>query len=218
MVSSRMLALSALAIVSALPLRAQERGLEVLNAAATRYGGLTTICADFVQVLDNPLLGDVKTSRGRLCQRRPNLFRMDFSDPDGDRIVADGDHVWLFYRSMHPDQVLRLPVDPTRGGLDFFREFLSDPASKYEVHVEDEETVDGRATLRLALSPRSPRGLESARVWVDPEARLIRRLEVIDENGLIRRVSLSRFAFDPELAADHFRFVVPDGVDVVSGG
>ena len=209
---------AALAGVTALPLPAQERGLEVLEDAAARYGGLTTLCADFVQVLENPLLGDTNTSRGRLCQRRPNLFRMDFSDPDGDRIVADGSHFWIFYRSMTPDQVLRVPLDPSRGGLDFFREFLDDPGAKYEVRTEGQETVDGRSTLRLGLTPRTPRGLEAARVWVDPAARLIRRIEVTDENGLVRRVSLSEFAFDPELAADHFRFVVPPGVDVVSGG
>lgn len=205
-----------LALVAAAPARSQDPGLEALEAAAERYAAIGTICADFVQVLDNPLLGSTKTSRGRLCQQRPNLFRMDFSDPEGDEVVADGTWFWVYYKSLDEGQVLRFPLDPSRGGLDFFREFLSQPASKYEIATEGEETVDGHATLRLALSPRSDRGLESARVWVDPEARLIRRIEVTEDNGLTRRVSLSALAVDPSLEGDYFDFTVPPGVDVVS--
>lgn len=211
-------ALLGAAVLAASPARAQDDGLAVLKSAAERYASVQTVCADFVQTLDNPLLGETTTSRGELCQRRPNLFRMDFSDPEGDEIVADGSHFWIFYRSVNPDQVLRLPLDPTRGGLDFFREFLSDPATKYEVSTEGTETVDGRATRRLALAPRTPRGLAFARVWVDPEARLIRRIEVTDESGLVRRVDLSSLRLDPQVAEGHFRFAVPRGVDVVSGG
>ncbi|MBT8335235.1 MAG: outer membrane lipoprotein carrier protein LolA [Gemmatimonadetes bacterium] len=200
------------------PLVAQQQGAALLEDAGVRYAGLTTLCADFVQVLDNPILGDQTTSRGRLCQRRPNLFRMDFSDPEGDQVVADGDHFWVYYRSLNPDQVIRIPVDPSRGGLDFFREFLDDPTSKYDIRSEEIEQIAGVTTMRLALDPLSPRGLESARVWVDPSARLIRKLEIVDENGLVRTLHLANFAFDPELVAGHFEFDLPEGVDVVAGG
>ena len=137
---------------------------------------------------------------------------------DPDQVVADGDHFWVFYRSLNPDQVIRIPVDPSRGGLDFFREFLDDPTSKYDIRSEEIEQIAGVTTMRLFLDPNSPRGLESARVWVDPSARLIRKLEIVDENGLVRTVLLSDFAFDPELVTGHFEFDLPEGVDVVSGG
>ena len=210
--------LTALALVAAGPLAAQDEGAALLEDAAARYAGLTTVCADFMQVLENPLLGDETTSSGRLCQRQPNLFRMDFSDPDGDQVVADGDHFWVFYKSLDAGQVLRIPVDPTRGGLDFFREFLFEPTSKYDVRSEGVEQVAGVTTMKLVLDPLSPRGLESAVVWVDPSARLIRKLEIVDETGLIRTMVLSDFGFDPELDPAHFQFAVPPGVSVVAGG
>jgi outer membrane lipoprotein-sorting protein len=205
-------------LATAVPSAAQDEGPALLEDAAELFAGLTTLCADFVQTLENPILGDETTSAGRLCQRQPNLFRMDFTDPEGDRVVADGDHFWVFYRSLNPDQVIRIPVDPSRGGLDFFREFLFDPTSKYDIRSEGVEQIAGVTTMRLALEPLSSRGLESARVWVDPSARLVRKLEIIDEAGLIRTMVLSEFAFDPELAGGHFEFAVPPGVDVVSGG
>lgn len=216
MVRSSSLLMTPLLLTVALPARGQESGLAALEAASARYGTFETICADFRQRLENPLLDETRDSSGRLCQRRPNLFRMDFADPAGDEVVADGSHFWLFYKSLNPTQVLQFPLDPERGGLDFFREFLLDPTSKYEVTSEGRESIDGFITWRLSLVPRAPRGLASARVWIDPEAALIRRIEVVDDNGLLRRVDLSEIALDPALASGFFEFDVPPGVDVVA--
>lgn len=191
--------------------------LRLLEAAAERFAGVRSICADFEQQIRVPLLGEERTSKGRLCQRRPNLFRMDFTDPDGDQVVADGEHFWLYYPSMSPGQVVRLPVDPERGGLDFYREFLEDPAGTYHVGPGQQETVDGAATLRIPLTPREARGYRQATVWVDRETRLIRRIEIEEENGSVRRVELRDTRLDPTLADDHFRFVPPAGVQIVSG-
>lgn len=216
MASLRSLTLAAAFLAGAGGLAGQQSGLALLEAASDRHARLERICAEFVQVLDNPILGERRTSRGRLCQARPNLFRMDFSDPDGDAVVADGEWFWVYYRSLDSTQVLRLPLDETRGGMDFFREFLSDPAERYEVTREGEETVGGRSTVRLGLAPRTRRGLVGARLWVDPTTELIRQIEVTEDNGLTRLVTLGDLALDPALAPDHFRFVVPPGVDVVT--
>lgn len=211
----------ALAPGSAAPLAAQavpaDEALRLLEAAADRFSGVDAVCADFVQEIRVPLLGEERTSRGRLCQRRPNLFRMDFLDPEGDRVVADGRHFWLYYPSMSPGQVVRLPVDPERGGLDFFREFLGDPAATYQVGAGENEQVGGFATLRIPLEPTSPRGYRRATVWIDRDSRMIRQIEVEEENGSVRRVTLSDLRVDPPLAADHFEFAPPAGVTVISG-
>jgi outer membrane lipoprotein carrier protein len=191
--------------------------LQVLEAASARFADVESLCADFVQEIRVPLLGEERTTRGRLCQERPNLFRMDFTDPDGDQVVADGESFWLYYPSMSPGQVVRLPVDPERGGMDFYREFLEDPAGTYDIGAGVAETVDGVRTLRVELTPRGDRGYQRAAVWIDHESRLIRRVELEEENGSVRRITLSRTELDPSLAPDHFRFEPPPGVQVVSG-
>lgn len=205
----------------AVPLAGQsvpaDEALSLLEAASERFSGVDALCADFQQEIRVPLLGEERESEGVLCQRRPNLFRMDFRDPDGDRVVADGRHFWLYYPSMSPGQVVRLPVDPGRGGLDFFREFLADPGDTYEVGPGEVERVGGASTLRIPLEPLAPRGYRRATVWIDRESRLIRRVEIEEENGSVRRVTLSNLRVDPPLARDHFEFTPPAGVHVVSG-
>lgn len=212
--------LLAVLLAAALPASAagQDRAQAALQGAAERYRGLTTLCADFHQVLTVTLLGERTESRGELCQRRPNLFFMRFTQPAGDEVVADGTFFWVYYRSVNPDQVVKLPLDPSRGGLDFYREFLEEPEEKYVATLEGEEVVAGRSTLRIHLQPRAPRGYRSARVWIDPEARMIRRVEIVEENGTVRLLTLESLRVDPPVPPAAFDFQLPPGVSVFTGG
>lgn len=205
-----------LALSAAAPVRGQDRAAQALQAASARYQEIQTLCADFQQVLTVTLLGEEKASRGALCQRRPNLFFMRFSEPAGDEVVADGTWFWVYYPSMNPGQVIRLPLDPARGGLDFYREFLESPGEKYDATLEGEEAVTGRRTLRIALRPRAPRGYREARVWIDPVEGMIRRVEIREDNGTIRLLTLDRIRVDPPVEAGAFTFRVPEGVRVIS--
>lgn len=209
----------ALAVIAAAPpaaLAGQESAQALLLRTAERYAGVGTICAEFEQRLSIPLLGDSRDSAGEVCQRRPNLFSMRFTDPDGDAVVADGEVFWVYYPSVSPGQVIRFPLDPSRGGLDFYREFLDEPLTKYEVADRGQEYIGEVTTRRVELIPLRDRGYQAAQVWIDPEAGLIRRVEVTEENGTIRRITLDGVRLDPSVPASTFQFLVPSGVSVVS--
>ncbi len=198
------------------PLLAQDDAMGVLERASDAYESVDTICADFRQVLEVPLLDQENRGDGRLCQRRPNLFSMRFTEPDGDAVVADGEFFWIYYRSINPEQVLRLPLDPSRGGMDFYREFLERPREKYDAAIEGREPITGRETVRIRLTPRMERGYRQARVWIDPAAGTIRQVEVVEENGNVRTVTLDGIRTDPDVGAETFRFDVPPGVTVIA--
>ena len=143
---------------------------------------------------------------------------MRFTEPAGDEVVADGAHFWVYYASVNPDQVVRIPLDPTRGGLDFYREFLDRPTEKYDVIPEGDESVGDHPTVLLRLEPRAPRGYRLARVWIDPVAAMIRRVEIHEDNGTVRVITLDSLEVDPPLGPDAFTFEPPPGVTVISGG
>jgi len=183
-------------------------------AAAERYTEFSSLCADFDQEIFTPVLDRRRTAAGRLCQARPNLFEMDFTDPEGDRIVVDGEDVWVWYRSINPETVLRIPLDPSRGGFDFYREFLEDPLNKYDITGGAIEEVEGVRTVRAELEPREPRGYLGATVWIDPGTALIRRISIREENGNVRTVTLTEVDLDPSVPEGTFHFAVPEGVSV----
>jgi len=190
----------------------------LLARAAERYEGVGGLCADFEQVRIVPLLDQRTTSRGRLCQRPPGYFLMDFREPEGDRVVADGTYLWTYFPSVDPGQVTRAELGG-RGGsgrtFDFHDEFLRDPARRFEATYQGREKVDGRSTHVLALRPRRPSGYDRARVWLDVEEGLIRRVELVEENGSIRRITLSSIELGVELDPERFHFTPPEGVQVI---
>jgi outer membrane lipoprotein carrier protein len=178
-----------------------------------RYGDARSMSADFVQRLDVPLLGDVQVSRGRLYQRQPNRFAMHFTDPAGDVVVADGRHLWMYYPSSDPRQVMRTGL---QGGaeLDLMREFLTDTSARFRATHEGAETVNGRSTDRVRLVPRERAGYSSVVLWVDRENGTVHRIEISEANDTVRRLDLANVRLDPQIPDDRFRFEPPAGAQV----
>ncbi len=214
---------AAAAVLAARPLAARQpptaaaddAAVQLLEAAAERYRRAPATCADFEQVVDVRLLGRRVESAGRICQRRPNLFSMRFTDPDGDMVISDGEHFWVYYPSLDPSQVVRYAVAGSPGGYDFHREFLDDPGAKYVVRDGGADVVDGRECRIVELAPRGEAAYRRARLWLDVEDHLLRRTELHQENGSVRTLTLRNPELSPLLDGDIFAFRVPEGARVM---
>ncbi|MBT8397584.1 MAG: outer membrane lipoprotein carrier protein LolA [Gemmatimonadetes bacterium] len=201
---------------SAPGLSAQDtRALSLMEEAGARYSDLRGFCARFQQVLAVPLLGDTTRASGSLCQEAPNLFAMRFAEPEGDLLVADGEAFWVYYPSSDPRQVLRFELESRPGGLDFQREFLESPGEKYTMAYLGTEALPGGSTHVLSLVPKGPAGFEGAKIWLDPDRFLIVRARIEMENGSVRTVSLSEIELNPSPDPSRFRFVPPEGAQVI---
>ncbi len=187
-----------------------------MEEAARQYREVHSLCADFEQVIQVRLLGRTVESAGRVCQRRPNLFSMRFTDPEGDLVVSDGEHFWVYYPSLNEDQVMRYAAALSPGRYDFFREFLEDPGVKYGARSEGMEPVGDRECRIVTLTPLGPAAYRRAKLWIDSEAFLIRQLEVHQENGTVRTLTLSNLDLSPSLGDDTFTFEAPEGARVVT--
>ncbi len=139
---------------------------KVLKQAADAYARVRSLQADFVQKLDNPLLGSTTTSRGTIYQRRPDRFLMRFSDPKGDLVVADGQSLWVYYPSVDPDQVMR--SRGRAGAMDLQAQFLGDPLARFTPTLEGTEPVGGRPATVLKLDPRVDTGYDLLRILGRP--------------------------------------------------
>ena len=200
------------------PERDEVAAMKILEPAALHYRGIDALCADFTQHLLVPLLGEDRTGIGRLCQAQPNQFAMRFSDPEGDLVLVDGSFVWLYYPSLDPKQVFKIPMVENGGHYDFHREFLDQPALKYQVTYEHEDKVAGQATHRLRLIPLVPGQYEAAVVWIDRAQPLLRQIRIEEENGSVRTITMDRIDFSPNaMPEDWFTFTPPEGAHVISG-
>lgn len=206
--------LLAITLAMPLPLAAQEP-TTAIDQAAMRYRQVRAMCADFEQVIHNRLLRWTKESAGRICQQRPNLLSMRFTDPDGDMVISDGEFVWVYYPSLDKDQVVRQPAAGSPGREDFFREFLDDPGTKYLAEEGGIEAVGGRACRVVTLTPRAGASYRRARLWVDAENHVIRKVEIHETDDVVKTLTLHNVDLssvpDPAL----FVFEVPEGARVM---
>ncbi len=207
---------AASASVPAATVEDQENAEAVLRRASEAYDAVTSLQADFVQTARNPLLGTRVTSRGTLYQRRPDRFLMKFSDPAGDVIVSDGQYIWVYYPSVDEDQVMRAPAGAAgAGGVDLQAQFLGDPVARFRSELHGKEEVGGRPAYVLTMVPREPMGYRSLKVWVDAGDYLVRRFEIVEDNGVTRHLELSGLRLNASLDDSLFRFTPPPGARIV---
>jgi outer membrane lipoprotein carrier protein len=198
------------------PVAAGQDAQAIIGRAARVYRSLTSLKADFVQVIDNPMI-DSAESKGTLVQAGPARLAMRFSDPPGEAIVIDGKHVWIYTPSTVPGQVIRTPAPsgPVYG-YNLLAWLLDRPAERYRASYLRSERVDGRTTDVIQLIPAVPDlPFTKAVVWLDRAQALPRRLEIHEESGATRTLTLSHIQVNQSLPNQTFAFKPPKGVRVV---
>jgi outer membrane lipoprotein carrier protein len=211
-------ALVALGVMAGVAEPASAQDAQAIVGRSSRvYRSLASLAADFVQVIDNPMI-DSAESRGTLIQAGPSKLSMRFSDPPKEAVIVDGEHVWVYTPSTVPDQVLRLSV-PSGGpvyGYNLLAWFLDRPAERYTAKFVRQDKIGTRAMDVVELVPAVPDlPFERAILWLDREDALPRRLEITEKSGALRTLSLSKLRVNRQVPDATFKFEVPPGVRVV---
>lgn len=189
----------------------------ILDRASRTFDTVRTLSADFVQNIENPMVGDPDTTRGRLYQQRPNFFAMRFSDPKNDRLVADGRRLWLYTPSTTPGQVIRTTIPGTGStGPNLIGQFVEHPRERYSARYVRADSVNGAQVDVIVLTPRATDlPYSEATVWIAKQDGLIRRIEIVENSGQRRTITLSSLAVNKSIPAREFRFAPTSGVRVV---
>jgi outer membrane lipoprotein carrier protein len=189
---------------------------QVLARAATAYADVRSMQADFTMTMTNPLLRRTTNSAGTLYQRRPDRIALRFSEPEGDRIVSDGEYFWIYYPSVDEKQVIRMPASQgASGGVDLQAQFIGDPTERFAATLHGTEDVAGRSAHVLTLVPRTAVGYKSLKVWLDTRDYLARRFEITEDNGSVRRFDLRGLQPNVRLGDEVFRFTPPADARIV---
>jgi outer membrane lipoprotein-sorting protein len=210
-------ALAATAFLSAAPAATGQDAAAIVGRSSRVYRSLASMRADFVQVIDNPMI-DSAESRGTLVQAGESKLAMRFTDPPGEAIVIDGQYVWVYTPSTVPDQVLRMKL-PSGGpvyGYNIIAWLLDKPAERYEPKYLRQDKVGGRAVDVIELVPAVPDlPFERAIVWLDQGDALPRRLEITERSGALRTLTLSKVQVNQRVPDSAFTFTVPSGARIV---
>jgi outer membrane lipoprotein carrier protein len=189
----------------------------IVGRSSRVYRSLSSLAAEFVQVIDNPMI-DSAESRGTLVQAGEDKLAMRFTDPPGEAIVIDGHSIWVYTPSTTPGQVIRMGV-PSGGpvyGYNILAWLLDRPAERYTATYVRSDRLNGRPVDVVRLDPAVPDlPFERAIVWLDKEDGLPRRLEITEHSGATRTLTLSKVRANRSVPKNTFVFKVPSGVRVV---
>jgi outer membrane lipoprotein-sorting protein len=188
----------------------------LLERAAKLYRAATSLNAEFVQVIDNEMIGQFE-SRGELWQAGESRLSMRFQDPPDEAIIADGHHLWVYTPSTAPRQVLRISLAQTPTyGVNVMSWILDRPRQRYEATYLRSEEIDGHGVDAIELDPIDQTlPFTKAVVWLDRNTALPRRVELAERNGTIRTITLTDPRLNRPLPTKIFRFDIPDGVRVI---
>lgn len=203
-------------LAAAAPLAAQDAAT-ALDRAERAYRATNTLTAEFAQILVNPMLGDPEVTRGLLFLDPPERFAMRWTQPEGERVVADGRWLWAFAPSSVPDQVIRQSI-PRYGpsSPQLIGQFVDRPLQRYDARYVGEETVGGEATDVVYLVPkRDDMPFRDAEIAIARSDGMLRRIKVTEASGQRRTLVLANLRANAPIPAAELRFDVPDGVRII---
>jgi len=149
-----------------------------------------------------------KTSTGQFEFLRPNRFRFDYQKPFEQRIVADGNKVWIFDADLNQASSRRIaqalgstPAALLAGGS-MDKEFTLSP-------LPSAQGLDwALATPKVKDGP-----FQSMKVGF--KGKELAMVEVTDSFGQRSLLQFSRFEANPALDEQRFKFTPPAGADVI---
>ena len=165
--------------------------------------------ADFVQVVLDSNLKQVKQSNGTLTIKRPGRFRWDYLKPNPEIIVADGKRLWLY--DVDLQQVTVKPLNDTLAASPAVLLSGSNDVEK-SFSVDDLGEKDGLEWVDLKPKVKDT-DFEDVRLgFKDGD---ISVMELKDNLGSTTRITFSDLRRNVDVADDAFKFTPPKGADVI---
>ncbi len=174
------------------------------------YANTKAMTADFHQLVTDSEGQKVQEVEGKMLIQRPNRFRWDYAQPFEQEIVSDGEYVYLY--DVELEQVTVNPVTKTLGASpaallsgddSLYANFDMQAISKNDdldwVQVTPKQNDTGFNQIALAFNQQGD----------------LDTMVLVDSFGQQTAITFSAQNNQADIPADTFKFVAPDGVDVL---
>jgi len=198
---------TAFLIASLFPILGHAGGIDKLKAF---YENTNAMRADFKQTVVDAQGRKVQEVSGTMQLQRPGKFRWDYYKPYVQQIVGDGEKVWLYDPDLN--QVTVRELGKTLG---------SSPAALLAGSRDVEKTFnlkdESRQADNLEWVEASAKDKESGfeKVYLGFKGEALQEMELHDSFGHITVIEFFKFQRNPKLDGKAFRFIAPQGADVV---
>lgn len=187
----------------------------VLAGIDRYYDTLSSLRAQFTQVVEVPALEKSDTFSGTLYFRKPGLIRLEYSRPEGQLLVADGANWWFYMPQEEVPQVLRAPMETDSGHAPVYI-LGGRMAERFSGKLVGTEPRGGAECYVLDLEPRARAAYYSSlRAWIDTRTFATRAVRYTDESGNFNTFDLSGHTTGVDLPAEMFTFEPPEDAQIL---
>ncbi len=183
-----------------------DSGVQRLNNFLSQ---VTTLRADFNQVVMDADRRIIQEASGTLAVLRPGRFRWDYREPFVQVIVADGARIWMYDEEL--GQVTVRPMDDTLASTPAM---LLSGGDDIRAHSDVRELGEVGGLIWVGLIPKvQDSEFESVRLGFD--GALVAVMELIDNFGQTTRIEFTRQVVNSTIDIDVFEFTPPPGTDII---
>ena len=196
--------------------RADARGVEVIEKMQKKFSDLKTLSAQFVKKHYWRLMEQRQEVKGKLLVQRPNRFRFD---SDAQVVVTDGETAWNYAPANEQVMVSDYATaekDRSYEKLLFDLILLGGYDESYAPKYVGEEKIDKKACFVVDLSAdKEDTYVHKIRLWVDKRLWLVRQVEYHNIHDDVTTFVLSDLEVDKKMTENQFIFHAPKGVELI---
>jgi outer membrane lipoprotein carrier protein len=185
-----------------------------LDRMQQRYSKVETISGSFV-LTTQPIPGVDQVEKGVFWLKRPALMRWEYSYPEEQLFIADGEKAFIYQpldnqvteRSLTTEELLNTPLKFLLGSGDIRNDFFIVP--------EEELGNEMKGSQFIRLIPREEADYSYLVLEIDDESSDLVRLTIRDPDNYMREYVFSDLKMNVKIKdKDFFEFEIPEGAEV----
>jgi outer membrane lipoprotein carrier protein len=180
---------------------------EIIQNVQNAYKDIADAKAAFTQTVKHSK-GKSQSSSGTLYIKKENKYRIETANQI---LITDGSTSWSY--SPGKKQVIIDNYKETGNTFSPNKYLFQYPENFYS-DLEGSEHIGGQDTYVLKLRPREPGYVKSAKLWVDKNDWLIRKINIVTDESTTTFV-VKNVQLNIGLSNSKFTFTPPEGVEVI---
>ncbi|MCP4875057.1 MAG: outer membrane lipoprotein chaperone LolA [Gammaproteobacteria bacterium] len=173
---------------------------------------MDNLSAEFKQTLRDEDKNIIQQSRGTLALQRPGKFAWIYTDPFEQRIIADGNELWVY--DVELDQVTVKPMGESISNTPIMILMKQSDVSK-QFNISE---VGQRKFLYWVELKPADANLEYTSIYIGLDDGEVRAMELQDQFGQSTQIVFENLRVNVVHNPATFKFVPPPGVDVYGVG
>ena len=188
----------------------------ILDNLHKKYDNITTFQSDFTQISYFKSANILQKYKGKLYLKRPEMMRWDYTEPEVQSIISNGEKIWYYYPEDNQVNVGKLSK-----GKDSYEMNLIFMILRGIKKIEDEfncsliEGKDNKNYFYLQLIPKNVAvSIKKIILTISKSDFSIKQSHVFYINGDIVKLIIKNSKLNPEIKDSLFNFKPPAGVQI----